>query len=131
LSHGAPKDGYPWRWHVSWAGKFSQGGNCSERQRAADQATEAWWHQVEKAANARDVEGEIKAMLDRIEQELPTRDLLKESTDYLHKVIWHIVNRWREDIKFGRQPENVAILMDALSEELFERRTRDRSTHNS
>ncbi|GHA13201.1 hypothetical protein GCM10007989_04730 [Devosia pacifica] len=111
-----------WQWSVFWEGRFGEFGMAADRQAAADAATEAWHRLIETTKVPRDVVGEIDAMLDRLSQRIPA-GLLEEDTEYLHKVLNQIRVRWETAIRLDRMEPNIKRLMEAVSAELYRRRT--------
>jgi hypothetical protein len=45
-----PAGALRWIWDARWEGRFHKGGSAFTKQQAADQATAAWWEELERTA---------------------------------------------------------------------------------
>jgi hypothetical protein len=115
--------GRQWQWSVQWPDRFRQNGQASDKQAAADEATAAWHKLAATTAAPRNVRADIEALLEAIESAPPPAALWEEDSDYLRKVLWHIKERWGEEIRHERTPAPVSELMTRISEILYRRRT--------
>lgn len=111
-----------WAWLVCWDGWFSKSGFAEAKQAAADKANEEWWTAVDTEL-PRDTELEAEMIVARVLVRPMPNSLLGEDVAFLQKVLWHVHNVYRAEIKDDQAPAAVKEMVTRLSEELYRRRT--------
>ena len=110
-----------WLWGVSWPGWFITNGIASDRQEAADAATNAWWAAVATPI-PRNVDLEIDILLARVLVVPPPNHLYSEGSDFLRKLMHSLRRQYETEMRAETTPRQVADMMANLSAELFRRR---------
>jgi len=110
-----------WFWVIAWPKWFQQSGQATDRQAAADAATEAWWAHMATPI-PRDVETEIDVLVARVLVVPPPNYLFSEDSEFLRKLINALRLHFESQMRAGDTPPAVEDLLANLSEELYRRR---------
>lgn len=109
-----------WKWVVSWEGWFTQSGFASDKQHAADQATEAWWRLVQTEV-PRDIDFDATRIVAQVLVRPLPNSLFAEDGAFLQKVLWHLKNVFQEEIAAANVPVVVTDLVAQLEGEIERR----------
>ena len=121
-----PAGALRWIWGVRWKGRFHKGGSASTKQDAADQATAAWWAEVERtAASVKAWEHGLR-FIDEIESSgsvhLPLIDLENAAYDDLMRIMRECTGRWEAARRASERRAAYELVIERLSEEFRRRR---------
>jgi hypothetical protein len=109
-----------WKWAVSWEGWFSHHGFSANKQAAADDATEAWWRLV-RTDVPRDVDFDATRIVAQVLVQPIPNNLFGEDGPFLQKVLWHLKNVYRDEIKAEEVPPKANDLIEMLESEIERR----------
>ena len=127
-----PAGALRWIWSVRWEGRFHKGGSAFTKQVAADQATAAWWDEVDSTAVSFKAWEHGLRFIDEIERsgsvQLPLIDLENAAYDDLMRIMRECTRRWDAARRASERRAAYEEVIARLSEEFRRRRSANRET---